>query len=101
GPMLVAQCDQPAVLSDIKLALDDGPEVVVLQRLGLPEESVRRVAWDDLDREVTPDHLTSLWIPALAEPVAGEERTDGANALYCLLFTWATSHQRRGHQCGI
>jgi uncharacterized protein YabN with tetrapyrrole methylase and pyrophosphatase domain len=26
----------------------------------------------ELDRRVVPDHLTSLWIPALAEPVAGE-----------------------------
>ena len=72
GPLLVGQCDQPHVLSDIKLALDDGPEVVVLQRLGLPDESVQRVAWDDLDRAVEPDHLTSLWIPTLAAPVAGE-----------------------------
>ncbi len=73
GPLLVGQCDQPHVLSDIKLSVEDGPaEVVVLQRLGLPDESVRRVAWDDLDREVEPDHLTSLWIPELAEPVAAE-----------------------------
>ena len=27
-------------------------EVTVLQHLGLPDESVRRVAWDDLDRDV-------------------------------------------------
>jgi tetrapyrrole methylase family protein/MazG family protein len=72
GPLLVGQCDQSHVLSDIKLALDEGPEIVVLQRLGLPDESVQRVAWDDLDRSVEPDHLTSVWIPALAEPVAGE-----------------------------
>ncbi|MGQ0432342.1 MAG: MazG family protein [Microthrixaceae bacterium] len=72
GPLLVGQCDQPHVLSDIKLSLDDGPDVVVLQRLGLPDESVRTVAWDDLDRQVEPDHLTSLWIPMLAEPVAAE-----------------------------
>ena len=72
GPLLVGQCDQRHVLSDIKLALDEGPEVVVLQRLGLPDESVGTVAWDDLDRSVDPDHLTSLWIPALADPVAGE-----------------------------
>ena len=44
----------------------------MLQRLGLPDESIRTVAWDDLDRVVEPDHLTSLWIPRLAEPVAGE-----------------------------
>jgi tetrapyrrole methylase family protein/MazG family protein len=72
GPLLVGQCDQPHVLSDIKLAVDDGPEVVVLQRLGLPDEAVRTVAWADLDREVQPDHLTSLWIPTLAAPIAGE-----------------------------
>ncbi|MFL6204099.1 MAG: MazG nucleotide pyrophosphohydrolase domain-containing protein [Acidimicrobiales bacterium] len=72
GPLLVGQCDQRHVLSDIKLAIDDGPDVVVLQRLGLADESVRTVAWDELDRAVDPDHLTSLWIPALAEPVAGE-----------------------------
>ena len=72
GPLLVGQCDQRHVLSDIKLAVEEGPEVVVLQRLGLPDEVVRTVAWDDLDRDVDPDHLTSLWIPALAEPVAAE-----------------------------
>jgi tetrapyrrole methylase family protein/MazG family protein len=72
GPLLVGQCDRPHVLSDIKLSVEDGPEVVVLQRLGLPDESIRTVAWPDLDRVVEPDHLTSLWIPELAEPVAGE-----------------------------
>ena len=72
GPLLVGQCDQVHVLSDIKLAVDDGPDVVVLQRLGLPDESVRTVGWADLDRAVVPDHLTSLWIPGLAAPVAGE-----------------------------
>jgi tetrapyrrole methylase family protein/MazG family protein len=46
--------------------------VTVLQRLGLPNESVRRVAWEDLDRDVEPDHLTSLWLPALADPFASE-----------------------------
>lgn len=73
GPLLIGQCDQPHVLSEIKLAVEEGPEsVVVLQRLGLPDESVRVVAWEDLDRDVEPDHLTSLWIPQLAEPVAAE-----------------------------
>lgn len=72
GPLLVGQCDQPHVLSDIKLAIEDGPEVVVLQRLGLPDESVRTIAWDDLDRDLVPDHLTSLWIPVLGDAVAGE-----------------------------
>jgi tetrapyrrole methylase family protein/MazG family protein len=72
GPLLVAQCDSKGVLSDIKLAVDDGPEVTVLQRLGLPDEAVTTLPWHQLDRAVEPDHLTSLWIPTLAEPVAAE-----------------------------
>ena len=72
GPLLVGQCDQRHVLSDIKLSVDEGPPVVVLQRLGLADEHIEEIAWEDLDRVVAPDHLTSLWIPTLAEPVAGE-----------------------------
>lgn len=80
GPLLVAQCDSVAVLSEIKLALDAGLDpslppdatVTVLHHLGLPDELVRAVPWVELDREVDPDHLTSLWIPALATPVARE-----------------------------
>ena len=75
GPLLVAQCDTRLVLSDIKLAVADdvAPEsVTVLQRLGLPDESIVEVAWSDLDREVEPDHLTTLWIPRLATPIARE-----------------------------
>jgi tetrapyrrole methylase family protein / MazG family protein len=72
GPLLVAHCHSPQVLSDIKLTLDDGPAVTVLQRLGLPDERIFTVSWHELDREVTPDHLTSLWIPELADPVAAE-----------------------------
>jgi tetrapyrrole methylase family protein / MazG family protein len=72
GPLLVAQCDSKTVLSDIKLSIDDGPPVTVLQQLGLADEAVRTVAWDELDRSVDPDHLTSLWIPTLVSPVAAE-----------------------------
>ena len=72
GPLLVGQCDQLTVLSDIKLSLEEGPTVTVLQRLGLADESVTEVAWADLDRVVEPDHLTSIWLPGLAEPVAAE-----------------------------
>jgi tetrapyrrole methylase family protein/MazG family protein len=74
GPLLVCQCDSVDVLSDIKLSVDDGPSepVVVLQRLGLPDESIREVDWFELDREVAPDHLTSLYVPRLAAPVAAE-----------------------------
>ena len=75
GPLLVAQCDSRSVLSDIKLSVDDAaaPEVVtVLQRLGLPDEAVLSVAWSDLDRAFEPDHLTAVWIPRLAAPIAAE-----------------------------
>lgn len=71
GPMLVAQCDHRFVLSDIKLSVEDAPPgaVTVLQRLGLPDEARFEVDWWDLDREVEPDHLTSLWIPTWGEPL--------------------------------
>ena len=73
GPLLVAHCHGRGVLSDVKLSAEEGPEsVVVLQRLGLPDEAVYEVAWDELDRLVEADHLTSLWIPELAAPVAAE-----------------------------
>lgn len=74
GPPLVAHCHNRRVLSDIKLAVDDAPSepVVILQRLGLPDERITTVEWADLDRSVEPDHLTSLYMPALAAPVAGQ-----------------------------
>ena len=74
GPLLVAHCHNQRVLSDIKLAVDRPPTapVVLLQRLGLPDEAVTSVDWADLDRTVQADHLTSLWIPELAAPVSGE-----------------------------
>jgi len=74
GPMLVAQCWSRRVLSDVKLAVDGTPSepVTVLHHLGLGDEWVGEVAWEDLDRAFEPDHLTSLWIPSLAAPVAAE-----------------------------
>ena len=78
----MAQCDAAHVLSDIKLAAlaafdrsaTSEPEepVVVLQRLGLPDERVFEVAWADLDRAVVPDHLTSLYVASLGAPIAQE-----------------------------
>jgi len=74
GPLLVGQCDRVEVLSAIKLAVEVEPDqpVTVLRRLGLPDEHVEQVAWADLDRSFTPDHLTTLWIPQLCSPVAAE-----------------------------
>ncbi|MEX1217894.1 MAG: MazG family protein, partial [Acidimicrobiales bacterium] len=79
GPLLVAQCDSGDVLSDMKLALDAGIDsclskdatVIVLQRLGLPDEVVSEVPWLELDR-VKADHLTSVYIAEMAAPVANE-----------------------------
>jgi tetrapyrrole methylase family protein / MazG family protein len=80
GPFLVAQCHADWVLSQVKLAHESarGDErVVVLHHLGLADERVLDTTWDELDRlershQLVADHLTSLYIPQLAEPVAGE-----------------------------
>ncbi|MCE2709910.1 MAG: nucleoside triphosphate pyrophosphohydrolase [Ilumatobacteraceae bacterium] len=80
GPFLVAQCHADWVLSEIKLAHESarGDErVTVLHHLGLADERVLETTWDDLDRlershGLVVDHLTSLYVPQLAEPVAGE-----------------------------
>ncbi len=74
GPLVVAQCWSTTVLSDIKLSVEDGPAapVTLLFHLGLDDEQVTEVAWDELDRTVVPDHLTSLWIPRMTAPVAAE-----------------------------
>jgi tetrapyrrole methylase family protein / MazG family protein len=75
GPLLVAQCWSRRVLSDIKLSMDAeaeaASEAVLLFHLGLPDEALLRVPWAELDRTIEPDHLTSVWIPALSAPVAG------------------------------
>jgi len=76
GPMLVAHCHANWVLSDIKLAADetgagtnDDVEAIVLHHLGLPDEQVIRTTWANIDRVVEADHLTSLFVPQLREPV--------------------------------
>ncbi|HXR53638.1 MAG TPA: MazG family protein [Acidimicrobiales bacterium] len=76
GPFLVAQCWSADVLSRVKLAVEpadgDPPRAIVLHHLGLEDEVVAEVPWDELDRSVEPDHLTSLWIDRLARPVSPE-----------------------------
>ncbi len=74
GPLLVAQCWSPSLLSEIKLSAEPPPgtTVTVLYHLGLDDERVWEVEWDDLDRAFEPDHLTSLWIATLGAPVASE-----------------------------
>lgn len=67
GAVLIAQTDNRFILSDIKLCWDDPPvdRVTVLHHLGLDDELILDVPWDDLDRSFEPDHLTSLWIEDL------------------------------------
>ncbi len=76
GALLIAQTDSVFVLSDVKLALLDAlaadHEVVVLQRLGLPNELVQRVRLEDLDRVVQPDHLTSVFVDTGSVEIASE-----------------------------
>jgi len=74
GPLVVAQCWSAAVLSGIKLAVDPFPSrpVTVLHHLGLPDEAVTVVPFAELDRTVAPDHLTTVWIPELTDPVGSE-----------------------------
>ncbi len=68
GALLVAQCDNAVVLSDVKLALLErlapSTPVTVLSRLGLPDERVHAVPLADLDRAVRPDHLTAIYVEA-------------------------------------
>ena len=77
GPLLIAQCDSPFVLSDVKLALlehlDPSTPVTVVQRLGLADELVSSVALEELDRgTIDPDHLTSVFVDAGATGAARE-----------------------------
>ena len=75
GPLLVAHTHASWVLNDIKLAVESatGDEpVTILARLGSADESITHTTWAELDRTVVADHLTCLYIPRLAAPVAAE-----------------------------
>ena len=73
GPLLVAQCWNRDVLSTIKLCFPDDPgPAVLLHHLGLTDETVVEVPWSEIDRTLEADHLTSLYVPRLPEPIAQE-----------------------------
>lgn len=75
GPLLVAHTHANWVLSDVKLAAESEPgdtPVILLHHLGLPDEAIVSTTWADIDRTIEADHLTSLYVPHLAAPVAGE-----------------------------
>jgi tetrapyrrole methylase family protein/MazG family protein len=67
SPLLIAQCDHRLVLSDVKLVLLDRrpPEtaVTVLQHVGLADERITELPLAELDRDIEPDHLTSVFVP--------------------------------------
>jgi tetrapyrrole methylase family protein / MazG family protein len=83
GPFLIAQCWTRQLLSDVKLSVPDEPHgalprPVILHHLGLDDEVVAEVDWFELDRAVSPDHLTSVYVPATSAvlaPVRGAEVT--------------------------
>jgi tetrapyrrole methylase family protein/MazG family protein len=80
GPFLVGQLDRPELLSEVKLVVAEScelagrepPRGTLLHHLGLPDARVLEVPWEELDRTLEPDHLTSLWIPALGLGLASE-----------------------------
>ena len=75
GPLLVAQVHADWVLSDVKLSHEsaNGNEpVVLLHHLGLPDQRVEHTTWQELDRVLPADHLTTMYIAQMAEPVSGE-----------------------------
>jgi tetrapyrrole methylase family protein / MazG family protein len=83
GPFLIAQVWSRHLLSNVKLSLDDpvadGPvRPVLLHHLGLEDEQVVAVDWWELDRTVEPDHLTSLYIPALGDRTATDTAVEMA-----------------------
>ena len=77
GPLLIAHCHANWVLSDIKLAVDDTSDadnddvaVVVLQRLGTPDELITHTTWSQMDHVIEADHLTSIYVEHLNVAVA-------------------------------
>ena len=74
GPLLVSHTWTNAILSEMKLAIEPslGMRAVICHHLGLDDEQVIEVQWDDLDRTIRADHLTCVYIPELARPPAYE-----------------------------
>ncbi len=59
----------------MKLAVEEpaeGQRAVILHHLGMADEVVEDVPWEEIDRAAEADHLTSLFVPALSPPVASE-----------------------------
>lgn len=71
-PLMITQVYSQLVASDLKIALmevlDDEYEVYFLRNLGLSDGECRPVPLFELDRQQNIDHLTSVYIPPMAEP---------------------------------
>lgn len=69
--LVVTQLYNRQVASEAKLSLmelyEDTTEVVLVQNLGLPDESIKKLPLFELDRQSGIDHLTSLYIPPRRE----------------------------------
>ena len=73
GPLLVAQCDTGDVLATVAGALPSpSTPVWVLHHLGLESERIEQVSAADLIRWGPVDHLTSLYVPEMAEAPAAD-----------------------------
>ena len=72
GAVLIGQCHSAEVMNDVRFAFGhrEPERAVVLHHLGLPDEAVVEVAWDELDGAVDADHLTSVFVPEVPRTVA-------------------------------
>lgn len=72
-PLMITQVYSQLVASDLKIALmdavDDDYEIYFLRNLGLPDEECRPIKLYELDRQPQIDHLTSVFVPPMAEGV--------------------------------
>ena len=83
GPLLVAHVHDHERLAAVRTALaaTDAP-VVVLSRLGQPDESVAETTWGALGGGFQPDSSTCLYVPTEATEPAGGAAADAAGAGY-------------------
>lgn len=69
-PLMITQVYSQLVASDLKLALmenlPDEYEIFFLRNLGLPDEECRAIQLFELDRQPNIDHLTSVYVPPMA-----------------------------------
>ena len=86
-PLMITQVYSQMVASDLKIALmdvlPDEYEIYFLRNLGLPDEECRPIKLFELDRQPNIDHLTSAYIPPMAEGAEDTvfEKVDDAEAV--------------------